>query len=1298
MSTEFLFQAKNRLKIKYYTRAREEKHKNKETTLYIFKFGYVKINYKMKKSAIGLFVASHQIKTFIKKKEKGVGTMSKTKKKIGLFLTAFFLIVSVVFGGLFFRPVQGVKAEETATETKTARYVNITSEELTYDGSMRSATGGNYVTNLGHTISAGTDGSATALVYNVPDDLVGTATMTFTDSAQVRKLNDGESATPRFRLVFNNKVIYPTDGGWADCPTASVVHKISDSVKSLTVKAGDRLYWIADNSTSVGEHPTWFRDLYCVSAVVVTYNGASVNLWSADTVNHINPENDSKTKEIYGGTYTHAQLLAYEKVWVSDMDYSAECTKADTDAHFSYEQNLPTFLTEEDGTPYISFADGWSSTAYRQPLNDYRLDLTFRYRASEVNTGEDFGIYFNCNGFRPTDGNYGTQGHILHFYMNKIVLYNTPNPNGWWTNEDIILQAQTPYLDGEWHTVSINSLGNKFFITVDGEFLLESVTNGDSKYADHTYTADSNFENTYIHLVGAKFDVKQFDITSYAYADESASAQFASVKSVYEKIENLNESDYDEYCWNTVNQIATDGVGKIMATANGTDASVALAEICAEIDSVPYKESELPKNEEVLIGYHLDGALYSPETELTGASPVYIKLKMDKGASVRISDPTGLRFTTQIETSYLENLKTLGVSYTLGTLIAKAEDITLDEAVDYSLLTVESSVKKLNIVSTVQKEKDGTTFVNGAVVGIALNHYDWDFAGRGYMTVSYADGSEGTFYAIENENARSVKFVAIEAYNDFSETSDEDYKYQTEYGYSRYTAEERATIGLFINDGEVFEPLTNEMKEETYMHVLDASRVSGADGGARFSVLFEYQDQVVMIDTGWKAEASTAYLNAYLRERGINRIDHLILSHFHADHAGGVPYILENYDVGTLYWKPFDFSYSSTGEADAEYYALALEAVQKKVNSDGMKVNVVAPSVEGYTVALSEDTSFSIYNCTELFEGQSLDGNAFSMQVHFKSGTASAHVGADATSHSDPFVLGNIGKVDVYTLQHHGTAGPYSSAELLAELSPTYCVASTSSDELDKNNGDEVYDTSDGQRWRAEAYGQVVNVHTDGTRYFKITDGHFVIQGDDETRFANAKKVKITETEIPYSATTGRASEDGNKVIGNGTQVQAGKTTSTALVLNVPQSFQGVATVTLSDSILYKISGNGDSRFRIVLNDKVVYPTEDGWLDFSASSGENKVLLNLRLTVKAGDKLYFIVDGAGTKAYLTMGMRIDGLWYDVTNVDHVNSANDNSPATKNFFNGKLYNDGNVYTRGTLISYMQVTVEDIKEAE
>ena len=266
-------------------------------------------------------------------------------------------------------------------------------------------------------------------------------------------------------------------------------------------------------------------------------------------------------------------------------------------------------------------------------------------------------------------------------------------------------------------------------------------------------------------------------------------------------------------------------------------------------------------------------------------------------------------------------------------------------------------------------------------------------------------------------------------------------------------------------------------------------------------------------------------------------------------------------------------------------------------------------------------------------------------------------------------------------------------------MQPTYSVSTTSPNELDKDNGDGVYDTSDGQRVRCEAYGQVINPYNDGNRYFKIIDGKFVLQGDLESRWANAQTVQITETEIAYTA-SGRVTEDGNFVgNSNGTLVGAGKTTATALVLTVPESFPSTATVTLDDSVLYKVVGE-NARFRIVLNDKVVYPMQDGWLDFSDSSSENKVLIDLRLTVKAGDKLYFIVDGIDengvqTQAYMTMGLRIDGLWWDVVNVLHLNEADDNMPAAKNFFNGTLYNGG-VYARKDLISYMQVIVEDIEE--
>ena len=55
-----------------------------------------------------------------------------------------------------------------------------------------------------------------------------------------------------------------------------------------------------------------------------------------------------------------------------------------------------------------------------------------------------------------------------------------------------------------------------------------------------------------------------------------------------------------------------------------------------------------------------------------------------------------------------------------------------------------------------------------------------------------------------------------------------------------------------------------------------------------------------------------------------------------------------------------------------------------------------------------------------------------------------------------------------------------------------------------------------------------------------------------------------------------------------------------------------------------------------------------------------------------------------------MGMRISGVWFDATNVNHLSADDNNVACTKNFFNGLFFN-GSIYTRAEIVSYMQVKV-------
>jgi len=215
---------------------------------------------------------------------------------------------------------------------------------------------------------------------------------------------------------------------------------------------------------------------------------------------------------------------------------------------------------------------------------------------------------------------------------------------------------------------------------------------------------------------------------------------------------------------------------------------------------------ELTRAGHIFLGYAIDGALYPAGTVYNKESgktvvAVFANFSMINGAAIRLNAPTGMRFQTYLDKAVYDAYLTNNVSF--GTLIVKADDITVNGVLDYSLLTTDTALTKLNILSTNQHTVGDYLYFNGVLAGIKEHHYDWKFAARGYMTVTYADGTVATFYASVTDNARSVAEVAEKALADVSAVQSKMYATAVDGGYSLYDTEKRAVIEVFIKKEEV---------------------------------------------------------------------------------------------------------------------------------------------------------------------------------------------------------------------------------------------------------------------------------------------------------------------------------------------------------------------------------------------------------------------------------------------------------------------------------------------------------------
>ena len=191
-----------------------------------------------------------------------------------------------------------------------------------------------------------------------------------------------------------------------------------------------------------------------------------------------------------------------------------------------------------------------------------------------------------------------------------------------------------------------------------------------------------------------------------------------------------------------------------------------------------------------------------------------ITLKTLTGASVRLNDPTGLRFDTEIKKSTLDTLlKADNVTVKIGTLIAPTKYVkavgtfTADALDTYKNEQGFAFDPYINVPfdTTVYKfleETDTAYTFSGAVANLFESNYNLAYSAVGYLTITVGDLSV-TFYSdyIEQDHSRTIASVARAAYNDRADVQSEEYPYYVdkEGNYSPYSNSSLAKIKAFAD-------------------------------------------------------------------------------------------------------------------------------------------------------------------------------------------------------------------------------------------------------------------------------------------------------------------------------------------------------------------------------------------------------------------------------------------------------------------------------------------------------------------
>lgn len=180
-------------------------------------------------------------------------------------------------------------------------------------------------------------------------------------------------------------------------------------------------------------------------------------------------------------------------------------------------------------------------------------------------------------------------------------------------------------------------------------------------------------------------------------------------------------------------------------------------------------------------------------TELTA---LFVGMTTRVNAELRLTaGDEGVRFITDMNRDDLDVLSDYTTILSMGTLIVPEIYLLLTKGVLTHAAIERNPVrynKYLDVVTTgAYAETRRTYSIAGSVSKIPSKKLYTDFAGVGYLKITYTNGSEGYVYSLfSTEGETKLYPLAVNAFGDRADQQSETYAYRTSAGYSPYSTSE----------------------------------------------------------------------------------------------------------------------------------------------------------------------------------------------------------------------------------------------------------------------------------------------------------------------------------------------------------------------------------------------------------------------------------------------------------------------------------------------------------------------------
>lgn len=260
------------------------------------------------------------------------------------------------------------------------------------------------------------------------------------------------------------------------------------------------------------------------------------------------------------------------------------------------------------------------------------------------------------------------------------------------------------------------------------------------------------------------------------------------------------------------------------------------------------------------------------------------------------------------------------------------------------------------------------------------------------------------------------------------------------------------------------EPVRAEVTESD-----DKAAVHFIDVGQGDSIFIKTPSKNILIDAGTPDSASAVV--AYLKAQNVKKLDYIVATHPHADHIGGMPYVLREFEVDVFIAPRIPDEIIPTGQS----YENMLSVIAKK----GMRIT---PANVGDVYELGDNAELTVLGPVNA-DSDNMNNN--SVVTRFTYGDISFLLAGDGERGEEGDILagGADIRADVLKLGHHGSSTS-SGADWLDAVAPSYAVVSCGEDNSYGHPHTEVVEQLD-KLWtevhRTDIEGTIV-FETDGTK------------------------------------------------------------------------------------------------------------------------------------------------------------------------------------------------------------------------